>query len=294
MKINELKTTASRLVGRTGLKIQKYSPEILMAAGTVAVIGGVVMACRATLHAEEVLDQHAEDMTTIADALELGDEEYTEQDAKRDKAVSYAKMGLGFAKLYAPAIALTGLGIGCYLGAHNIIQKRYLGALAAYSGLQERFMKYRDRVKEKLGEDVEKDIYNGVVGHTETEEGEPAIVLENGCTPSIYSRFFDETSTQWTRNAALNKMNLTAWQNWANDLLNARGHIFLNEVYDMLGFPRTKEGCVVGWVKQGSGDGYVDFGMYNVQREKARDFVNGVEYSILLDFNVDGPIFDKI
>ena len=92
-------------------------------------------------------------------------------------------------------------------------------------------------------------------------------------------------------------MYLRHQQNYANELLRSRGYVFLNDVYDMLGIRRTKAGQIVGWVydeKNPNIDNYIDFGIYNVHYEGARDFVNGFECSILLDFNVDGPIIDLI
>ena len=98
-------------------------------------------------------------------------------------------------------------------------------------------------------------------------------------------------------------MFLRRQQDYANEVLKSRGHLFLNEVYDMLGIPRTKAGQVVGWIyneDNPNGDNYVDFGIYDLsnlsdsQKERKMAFVNGQEYSILLDFNVDGPIYDLI
>lgn len=92
-------------------------------------------------------------------------------------------------------------------------------------------------------------------------------------------------------------MFLRAQQNYANDLLVKRGYLFLNDVYKMLGFEPTRAGQVVGWrhePEKSDCDGYVSFGIYNANRETARDFVNGYERSILLDFNVDGPILDTL
>ena len=84
-------------------------------------------------------------------------------------------------------------------------------------------------------------------------------------------------------------------QDYFNDLLRSRGSVVLNEVYDYLGIPRTKAGAVVGWIydeKNPKGDNYIDFGIYNIHDRAARDFVNGYERSIWLDFNVDGYILD--
>ena len=83
-------------------------------------------------------------------------------------------------------------------------------------------------------------------------------------------------------------------QTFFNDLLLSRGHLFLNEVYDQIGIDRTKAGQVVGWVVSKDGDNFVDFGLFDGSTQEKRMFVNGHENSVLLDFNVDGVIYDKI
>lgn len=294
MKLSTIKTAMVRTASRAGLKVQKYSPEILVGVGVVSIIGGVVLACKATLKAEDILDEHQEEMELIEAAIAAQSENYTEKDVQRDKFVVYSHTVGKFALSYAPAAGLLALGIGCMLGSYGILKRRNVALMAAYEGLQKTLLDYRQRVKDELGEEREEAVYRGVVGEIENAEGETMPALMNGYHPSVYSRFFDELSSQWTKSADLNKLNLLKWQDWANDLLNARGHLFLNEVYDMLGFKRSQAGAVVGWVKNGDGDNYVDFGIFNVNRPKARDFVNGYERSILLDFNVDGVIWDKI
>lgn len=125
----------------------------------------------------------------------------------------------------------------------------------------------------------------------------------NSGSCSQYARFFDETSPYWTKDSEYNLFFLRAQQNHANELLRSRynrdegriGYLFLNEVYEMLGLPKTAAGQIVGWVYKENnidGDNYVDFGIYNIDRNAK--FVNGFENSVLLDFNVDGPIIDKI
>jgi hypothetical protein len=68
--------------------------------------------------------------------------------------------------------------------------------------------------------------------------------------------------------------------------------VFLNEVYEGLGMERCQMGQHVGWLKAGRsrGDGFIDFGIYDIFDESKRAFVNGFEPVALLDFNVDGPI----
>jgi hypothetical protein len=114
--------------------------------------------------------------------------------------------------------------------------------------------------------------------------------------PSIYARFFDPTSPSWSKEPEYNLIFLKCQQNYANDLLKSRGHVFLNEVYDMLGMERSKAGAVVGWLlsKNGDTDNFVNFGVFDGREQVARDFVNGREGAILLDFSVDGVIYDGI
>jgi len=111
---------------------------------------------------------------------------------------------------------------------------------------------------------------------------------------SDYARFFNSASIHWTKSSEHNLMFLRLIQRHCNDLLKARRHLFLNEVYDQLDIPRTKAGQVVGWIydeKNPMGDNFVDFGIYNLRNE---NFVNGYESSILLDFNVDGNILERL
>lgn len=113
-------------------------------------------------------------------------------------------------------------------------------------------------------------------------------------TYSEYARFFDEASPCWTKDAEQNLIFLKQQQQYANDKLKQQGYLFLNEVYEMLGIPRTKAGQVVGWIFEENnplGDNVIDFGLYNLGNQK---FVNGYERSVLIDPNVDGNILDRM
>jgi hypothetical protein len=181
------------------------------------------------------------------------------------------------------------------------MKKRNLALVAAYKAIEEGFMAYRKRVIQEHGEKADYMYKNGLrsetVVETEVDEKgksykvkkEKLIKDPNGL--SVYAKFFDETCRQWSKNAEYNLMFLKAQQNYYNNLLMARGHVFLNEVYDALGIPRTQAGSIVGWVI-GGGDNNIDFGIFDGDRPIVRNFVNGYEHSILLDFNVDGAIYD--
>jgi hypothetical protein len=202
--------------------------------------------------------------------------------------------------LYAPAIACGALSIGALAGSHRVLTKRNLALTAAYSAVEKGFNDYRTRVVEEFGEDKDRELRYGTDTEKITTEGkdgktktkEVKIVGPNSA--SVYARFFDEYCKNWKRQPEYNLLFLQCQQNYANDLLQSRGHIFLNEVYDMIGIDRSKAGAVVGWVISKDGDNFVDFGIFDGDNPKARDFVNGREGSILLDFNVDGVIYDKI
>lgn len=304
MKLSNVKTVASVALHRTGLKFKKASPEILLGVGVVSIIGGTVMACMATLKADEVLSIHEENMESIAEATEKADD-YTEDDRKKDLALVYTQTAVRFTKLYAPAGMLIVGGIGCIMASHGIMKKRNAALTTAYMALDTAFKDYRKRVAKLVGEDEEQKIYlnaddvrKELVPDLETGETQEMTTVEGKHIQfSQYAKCFDEKSCMWKRNANENLRTLHFLQNQMNDMLRINGHVFLNEVYDALDIPRTQEGALVGWVKDpkpGTGDSYIDFGIYNIKSEACRDFVNGYEYSIWLDFNVQGAIYNLI
>jgi hypothetical protein len=288
-------------------KVEKHSPEILMGVGVVGVVTGTVMACRATLKLNDILEEAQETRDKIKEVASNPDYEdkYTEEDAKKDLTINYVQTGVKVAKLYAPAVAVGVAGVGCVLASHDIMKKRNVALSAAYLTVDKSFKEYKQRVVDRFGEEVEKEIRYGIKAEeiVETvvdEEGNETTVTETVKTmnPTLYSdyaRFFDEASPCWQNDPEYNLMFLRAQQQYANDLLRAKGRLFLNDVYDMLGIEKTKAGQIVGWVydkENPNGDNFVDFGIYDMSKERVRAFVNGYETNILLDFNVDGNIWD--
>ena len=288
-------------------KVEKHSPEILMGVGVVGVVTGTVMACRATLKLNDILEEAQETRDKIKEVASNPnyEDKYTEEDAKKDLAVNYIQTGVKVAKLYAPAIAVGVAGVGCVLASHDIMKKRNVALSAAYLTVDKSFKEYKQRVVDRFGEEVEKEIRYGIKAEeiVETvidEEGNETTVTETVKTmnPTLYSdyaRFFDEASPCWQNDPEYNLMFLRAQQQYANDLLRAKGRLFLNDVYEMLGIEKTKAGQIVGWVydrENPNGDNFVDFGIYDMSKERVRAFVNGYETNILLDFNVDGNIWD--
>jgi hypothetical protein len=287
-----VKNAITSKIGRQLLTGQKHMPTILFGAGVVGVVATVVIACRATLKVHEILDD-AQDELEEAESLE-----HSDSDRQKSVARIYFKAGGRIAALYAPAVLVGAVSIGALTGAHISLHKRNLALTAAYAALDKGFREYRDRVVKELGEGKDKEFRYGAQDATIVEDGpEGPKTLDvkrlGSDDPSIYARWFDDSCTAWQRQPEYNRIFLKCQQNYANDLLNSRGHVFLNEVYDSLGMKRSREGSVVGWVK-GNGDGFVDFGIFNPDSHTNRDYVNGWQDRVLLDFNVDGVIYDKI
>jgi hypothetical protein len=288
--------------GRQLLHLQKNSPQLMFGAGIASAVGSVVLACRATLKLDEVFDK-ADNLRDAAHALHVDPDnpEYDDKKYARDLTVIKVRTVLDLTKLYGPAAGLGAISVALLTGSHVTLNRRNASLTAAYASVDQAFTQYRDRVRDQLGEEVDRDMRYGTREDKETvesEDGKKKVVKHvrvSGESPSQYARFFDDTCEPWVRNPEYNKVFLQAQQNYANDMLKARGHVFLNDVYDALGIPRTSAGAVVGWVLSKDGDNYVDFGIFdNIANPHVKDFVNGHEYSILLDFNVDGLIFDKI
>lgn len=319
---NELIQKITGTVNKMQFKAQKYSPEILVISGIVGVVVSAVMACKATTKAGDILEDTKEKISVIhevekkAENNEL-ENSYTEEDKRKDLAIVYVQTGLNFAKLYAPSVIIGTMSIISILASNNILRKRNVALAAAYATVDKSFKEYRGRVVERFGEKVDKELkYNlkakkitetvkdEKTGETKKVKKEAYVV--NPSDISEYARFFEKYTVDekgnsipnpnWENNNEYNLMFIKAQERYANDLLRSRHRLFLNDVYKMLGLPETKAGQIVGWVydpENGSGDNYVDFGLYTDNLSYS-DYVNGFDPAILLDFNVDGNIWDKM
>jgi hypothetical protein len=288
--------------GKAGLKLQKHSPEILLAVGVIGTVGATVIACRATLKVDEVINNHHDKITKIKQGKEeLPAEKYSEDDYNKDLTVAYVQTAVDFIKLYAPAVITGVVGVTCIVSGHKILHGRYVGVVAAYNVLDQGFREYRKRVSDEFGEEKEEMIRHNLrkeqmIDMEENENGKPvknkydALVANDPNEYSMYSRIFDESCPQWIKDPIHNLAFVRGVQEMANKLLKAKGYVFLNDVYKMLGFDCTEPGQVVGWSLE-EGDGFVDFGIYDARNAR---FVNGDERSAILDFNVDGVVYDKV
>jgi hypothetical protein len=299
----------TRTIARQVLVAQKHSPHLLFGAGVVGMVATVVSASQATLKLSEVLDETNKnldraDMLLQHDTKEGG--EYTEEKYKHDVRVLRAAAAHQIIKLYGPSVVLGVASIACLTKSHQIMTRRNAAITAAYAALEKTLDGYRQRVREELGEEKEKELRFGALRkQAELEKAEQEADSErpkkdqlkrkDGGDLSRYAKHFGPGNPNWQRFPEANLMYLRQQQNWMNDKLMARGHVFLNEVYDILGLERTRAGSVVGWLRDG-GDGYIDFGIWEDRNlNKFHAFAGGEnDLPIILDFNVDGSIWDRI
>ena len=280
----------TRLAGRAGLVLSKHAPTILTAAGTAGFIGTTILASKATLKVEETVAEETALLVKVHEAHEAGKLE--DKDALHDKVVLYTRMTTKLAKLYAPALILGAASIVSLATGHGIMLKRNASLAAAYAAVDQAFKTYKKKVESKFGKDAVIDALVSTAEEdlTKNELTMEAIAAVDRVSP--YGVIFDETNNNWSADEDLSMLHLKCQQQYANDILQTRGHIFLNEVYKMLGFPHTPAGAVTGWVK-GNGDDFVDFnifeGTFEGEDEKGRTVTKWA-----LDFNVDGVMYDKI
>lgn len=307
MKNIKLPAGINRAVNKVAFKMKKHAPEILVIAGVGGTIVTTVMACKATTKIDEVLAENKEQIAKTKNYVEETgfSDKYTEKDYQKDLTVMYTQRGLRLFKLYAPAIAVGTISITAILAGHNVLKKRNVALAAAYEVVNKNFKDYRGRVIDRFGNELDRELRYNI----RKEEVEKTVIDEKtgkertvkeiteiaDIDPSSeYAKFFDESCPGWTKDPEYNLMFLRNQQQYANDLLESRGYLFLNEVYEMLGIQRTRQGQVIGWIYDKNVIDKVNFGIYNIANPANRRFVNGYERSILLDFNVDGDILNAI
>ena len=300
----EIMKSVNGMASKTVMKLKKHSPEILVVAGIAGTVVSAVLACKATTKVAEILDETKGTLDTIHEGMETGainGQEYTTEDGKKDTVVVYAQTGMKLAKLYAPAIILGTLSITSILASNNILRKRNVALGAAYAAIDKSFKEYRGRVIERFGEQVDTELKYGIKAkkfeeiEVDPETGKEkkvkkTVMVADPNLQSDYAVYFDSKSRNYETNPDYNRMFLKAQQAFANDRLQTRGHLFLNEVLDDLDLPRTPAGQIVGWTKDGP-DGYVNFRIVEVERETED---GRHEPALLLDFNVEGNIWEKM
>lgn len=309
MKKTELAMKASQILVKSKLGLKKHSPEILMVGGIGIGIVAAVIACKQTVKATQIVESSRKSLNDIDSVKAMaanGEAEYTEENEQNDRRTIAIRLTKGMIKTYAVPVGLGILSVTCILASNHILRKRNVALAAAYSALSTDFANYRKRVVEKYGKETDFMLKNGLekdlIAHQvidpetgEVKESKEEVLKYDGTKLSQYARVFDEVgSTQWTPSPDHNKAFLLMEQNYFNERIKTRGYIFLNEVYERLGFRPTKAGSIVGWVYQNDNYEGIDFGIFTAHTQKAAEFLEGTEPSIILDFNVQGDILSLV
>lgn len=294
---------------------KKHSPEILLGLGLVGMFGGTVLACKATLKVEGILDDYQTAKEQVLDGIELheaGEINYPAEVSKKDMQITKARAAASLVKVYAPAATLMLVSTGCILGSYRIMSKRNVALMAAYKVMEEAFTTYRGRVVKELGEVKDAHFMYG----TDTVIEETTELDENGkkkkgtkereelipgAKLSGFARMFENEQPDqlggWTGSTAFSPVHdynisfLEGKEKFFNDKLTTYGFVTLNEVYEELGFTVTTAGMVAGWkYKSETGDGRISFRPRGIDGNWAM----GTDGDpIVLDFNIDGVIFDQ-
>lgn len=236
--------------------LKKKAPDILIGAGIGGVITGTVMACKATMHSSEIVEEHKEKLKDINEKKELGMTditsgipcEYTEKDYKKDLTVTYLTTAGKFIKLYLPSAAVMVISIGCLLGSHKILNAKVATLTTACASIDTAYKNYRSNVVEKYGEDVDKQMaYN--VTPVKAKDGEEKTYKTTEKTHADpYSVIFDRsTSKMWEDADCYNETYIDGAKDWFKNKYNSdRRDIYLNEIKDYLGIERDKFGQLNG------------------------------------------------
>ena len=309
-----------------GAKIAKKSPELLLITGGITFFATVVVACRQTLKCEEILDRHERDLESINECLDMAAEDpekvqYTAKDASKDRFLTYCHTGLGFARVYAPAILLGVVSISCFGCSFNIMRKRNLALTAAYATIDSAFNGYRKRVVEELGEDSDKyfrygykKLKNAMVEKVDPETGEtkeekekvidtvPWDEEEDGIKKRMLEDgifvFSSDTSKRWGPDELHNEATIESVRRVAQVNYDCKGYMFLNEILRELGLDEVPYGQLVGW-KKGVGDDQICFKVNKVYRKASQDPNRNplrLTYECIyeIEFNTCGVMWDLI
>lgn len=304
MNIKTIGSGLKKTARKAGVTIKAHSPEILMAAGVVGTVAGVVVACKATTKLDDILEETQEKVIQIKDFdPETVDAEYTENDRRKDLVITYTKGGLEIVKLYGPAFAILSLSVASMLAANNILRKRNFALMAAYTALDKSFKDYRGRVADKYGNAIEEELRLGLEKRKISEE----ITDENGKTKKVKKdvavatvndptliEFSKDTTSHWDSVMDYNLNLLRSSQMYFTDILVANGYLFMSEVKQNLDLPIDSTDYQIGWLyKAGNeaGDNLVDLRIRQSLKEVIdKDGNPKYEKVIYLDPNYDGLI----
>ena len=300
--LNNLKRTAYQ----AGAKIKYHSPEIMIAVGIIGTITAGVMACKATLKVEGVIDTASTDLNEIKEDVENG--VISADDSKKAITKVYIQTGMAFAKLYGPAVTLGALSLATVFGSNHILRKRNASLTAAYTTLDGMYNRYRKNVRETYGEQVDYNMRYGIrtdkVEFTDTDDNGKEKKITKKIThidPEMINNEYalwmsESTSCEWDKSEEYLLSSLRIKESVLRDMLISRGYLFLNEVRKTLGFDEIPEGQIIGWTcSNNEADVMSDWGLgFNYDEPFANMYYNDKwERGVLFNLTPDGCIINS-
>lgn len=286
-------------------RISKHAPTILSVTASAGVIATGYLAWKAGTRFEDV---EGRDWVRRKECLRNADM-IPDEDVPKIERKNRILFILDTVRTVTPAAIVGAATITMIYFSNSISRKRLAAMGAAYATLQTAFDGYKRTMVEALGKEsvdkilkpklpnVGKSAEEILASDNKSDAANVSDAVVNSLKAlSPYARVIaEESSTCWDPNEDYTSQNLAAVQLWANRRLERKGHLFLNEVFDQLGLSRTREGAVVGWLKNGDGDNYVSFGDFDasIYRVPSDDYTR-VDSNFIVDFNVDGVIWDRI
>ena len=297
---------------------KKYAPEILTYGGVAVMVGGTVFACKQTPKAVAIVEDTKKQLAVIKETEEEAAKNnrqvdrngtmisYSEQDYKKDITIVHVNNVKALAKTYAvPGLMLLG-GTAMVLGGHGILRKRNAVAIATLSSVIEGFNKYRGNVIKELGETADKHFRfgKGLPSVIETVDAETGEVTQEMNSPDGFAnfpeddpRFFlfsKETAPDlYKGNLLMDLATLKTAQNQSTDELHICGNLPVNRIRQICGVKPIDEGLDNGYVVDGEGDGYVDFGIFDRVTGEPKAWVYDCVkegQGIPVELNIDGNI----
>ena len=305
--LNNLTSTITYAVGHTKTFFSRNSAEILLIGGAIGVVTGTVMACKATLKADSVMDEYKTKKEKIGTCLENPEIDYDEITAKEDLKNLTIQTAVKMIKCYTPAVILESFSIGTIFASNHIMQQRNAALAASCAAVEAAYKKYREKVVEKYGKEVDDELYYGTktenkkITTTDPETGEKTKTTESktylqeeyGCSP--YAVLFDSSAIEFYQDDATNMFMLKNREKEATVRLRANGMLTLNDVYEMIGVKPTDIGLTHGWIFEKDnpdGDNEVKFDMRHVYVKDP--YSDREERAILIDFNCDGFVYGRV
>ena len=305
--VNRLGDAATRFGHKAAFKIKKASPELLLVGGIVCVVGGTVLACKATKKASDILDEGHENVEQIKEDLIDETQSFSPEDEKLiKKDIARTKLRtLGrIAGAYAPAVALGSAGIAMIFTSHGIMRKRNGALLASYNALDAMFKTYRARVlEEEDGKERDRRylLGNDISEISEDQMNEFDLVRrvneDAGGMLSQYPewygmhtvRFDANTSAAFSMHPFSNLNRIRGAETVMTGRLHDKGYVSLNEALHELHMDPVPWGQLVGriWMPGEEDDNVFVIEAVEVNKDQPGS-------PIILNFHLDGMIWDRL